>query len=79
MILRAREAFSYTDHHGVPRIVRPGDLVEDSDPGVKGREHLYEPVEVAAARSSAVVEQATAAPGEKRAVSTRKTGGTPKS
>ncbi len=72
MILRAREAFSYTDNRGIPRIVRPGDLVDDADPGVKGREHLFEPVEVAAARATAVVEQATAAPGEKRTVSARR-------
>ncbi|MGW6121500.1 hypothetical protein ACWFRF_20830 [Nocardia sp. NPDC055165] len=79
MILRAREAFSYTDKSGVPRVVRPGDLVDSDDPDVKGREHLFETVEVAANRAAGAVEQTTAAPGEKRTVSTRKTSGTPKS
>lgn len=37
------------------RIVRPGDLYNDTDPVVAGRERLFTPVE-----------QATAAPGETR-------------
>lgn len=58
-ILRATTSFATSD-----RTIRTGDLVDSTDPVVKGRESLFELVEVAAART---VEQATAAPGEKRA------------
>ncbi|QTJ64980.1 hypothetical protein HYG77_04780 [Rhodococcus sp. ZPP] len=78
-ILRAREAFAFTDSQGVPRVVRPGDLFDDSDPSVVGREKLFEPVEVAAHRAEAAVsggvEAAVAAPGEKRSVTTTGRGG----
>jgi hypothetical protein len=69
-ILRCTEAFAYT-LNGSPDVVRPGDLRDDKDPAVKGHEQWFEPVEVTAARATAapVVEQATAAPGEARAVS----------
>jgi hypothetical protein len=62
---------------GVPRVVTAGDLVDDGDPVIKGREHLFESVDayVAARQPGAVlppgpaeVEQATAAPGERRSV-----------
>lgn len=43
------------------RCIREGELLDPKDPLVKGREHLLEPV-------SARVEQATAAPGEKRSL-----------
>lgn len=43
------------------RFVNAGDIVNRLDPVVKGREALFEPVTDA-------VEQATAAPGEKRTV-----------
>ena len=52
-ILRARTAFA-VGH----KIVAAGALVDSDDPLVKGREGLFAPV----------VEQATAAPGERRAV-----------
>lgn len=74
-VLRAREAFACSDAQGTPRVVRPGDLFDSTDPLVTGRETLFEPVEVATQRSEAVVaggsgvESATAAPGEKRSVS----------
>ena len=67
-VLRCTDAFAYSEPNGVQRVLRPGDLVEDKDPCVKGREHLFEPVEANAHRSTErAVEQATAAPGEKRA------------
>ena len=70
-ILRANQPFAYTDSTGTPRVVRPGDLFSADDPCVKGRETLFEPVEVAAARkATSTVEQATSAPGERRSVST---------
>ncbi|UYL86860.1 hypothetical protein SEA_RAVENCO17_7 [Gordonia phage RavenCo17] len=78
-VLRAREAFACSDSHGTPRVVRPGDLFDSTDPLVTGRENLFEPVEVATQRSEAVVaggsgiEAATAAPGEKRSVTPKAT------
>lgn len=65
-ILRVKEAFSVlSDPNG--RVYTPGVLVNADDPIVKGREVYFEPVEVAASRH-APVEQATAAPGERRSV-----------
>lgn len=64
-ILRAKEPFSYIDANGVPRVVSPGTLCDDSDPDVAKRLNLFEPVEVAAARASGV-ESATAEPGARR-------------
>ncbi len=55
MILRARAAF-----FAAGRVVRPGDIVSDSDPIVTGREALFETV------TEPGVEEATARPGEKR-------------
>lgn len=63
-IVRAKEPFSYIDGNGVPRVVSPGQLFDDSDPAVAKRGHLFETVEVAAARAT---ETASAAPGEVRA------------
>ncbi|QRZ05896.1 hypothetical protein [Mycolicibacterium austroafricanum] len=56
----------------MPRVIRPGDLFDKTDPCVKGREHLFEPVEVNAERRRSTVEDASAAPGEKRSLSTRR-------
>lgn len=75
-VLRAREAFACADAQGTPRVVRPGDLFDSDDALVVGREGLFEPVEVATQRAESVVagtgvESATAAPGERRSVSTR--------
>jgi hypothetical protein len=57
---------------GIPRMYTPGQLVDDSDPGIKGREALFEDVESymsnKAARQAPRVEQATAEPGERRSV-----------
>jgi hypothetical protein len=45
---------------GDGRVVAIGDVVADDDPAVVGREHLFRPA------MSDPVEQATAAPGERR-------------
>lgn len=59
--LRATTSFALPGR----RHVNEGDLVDSSDPIVSGREHLF----VSADRAtSAPVEQATAAPGERRNV-----------
>lgn len=68
--LRVTEAFAYFDN-GLPVVMSPGALVADDHPAVKGREDKFEPVEVAAARLSPV-EQATAAPGERRTRAAKK-------
>jgi hypothetical protein len=69
-VYRAKEPFAYTSKSGVPRSIVPGDLMFDGDPDLKGREHLFERVEDAAARTKSVVEDASAAPGELRSLST---------
>lgn len=74
--LAARESFSIPSHDGMPRFFGVGDLVEDNDPDIRGREHLFQPAEEAAAmasnrrgqRPSRAMETATAAPGEVRHV-----------
>lgn len=71
--LRAKEPFSFNDINGVPRNVSSGELFDSADRNVKGREHLFEAVEVDIDRrrkATAGVEDATAEPGEKRSVST---------
>lgn len=66
-VLRVREAFAFDEKSGVQRVLRPGDLVDSKDPAVKGRAHLFEPVETTVDRTTdRSVEQATAAPGERR-------------
>lgn len=70
MIYRVKEPFSYTDDRGVPRVMRVGDLVTASHDAYREKwTHFYEPVEEAAGAAGAT-ETATAAPGEKRSVST---------
>lgn len=64
-LLRSLESF-FVFSDGIPRQVHKGELVKPNDPAVKGREHLF------ASESEPVVEQATAAPGEKRAVTRKK-------
>jgi hypothetical protein len=68
-IRRCRESFTVWTK-GSPRVVAAGDLVDAGDPVVKGREHLFEDVDAFMASRSARAEQATAAPGERREVST---------
>lgn len=61
--------------NGVPRMFTVGQLVDASDPVIKGRESHFEDVEThmadKAARQTPRVEQATAEPGEKRSVAPR--------
>lgn len=54
--------------NGAPRVVTAGQLVDDSDPVVKGREASFEDVETYVSERKARVEQATADPGERRSV-----------
>lgn len=54
-VLRAKTTFAAPGRVFINR----GDLVDSSNPVVKGREHLFEDVETH-------VERASAAPGEKR-------------
>lgn len=67
-IKRATQPFTaYID--GMPRVVRAGDLVEDTDPVMQGRAHLFETVEEHVAQrqpQQPQVETATAEPGEQR-------------
>lgn len=63
----AKESFS-TDWNGYPTTIVAGDLRDSDDPLVKAYSQLFkEGAEVIADRA-APVEQATKAPGEKRAV-----------
>lgn len=73
-IYRCIEAFAFVDKtRGVPRSLTPGDLMSGDDPAYRGKEHLFEKVEVASARQAGrkpPVEDASADPNEKRSVST---------
>lgn len=65
----ARQAFA--SNNGETVVVQPGQFVDAGDPVMKGREDLFEPFEDWADRNvrrydQPRVEQATAAPGEKR-------------
>lgn len=67
-IYRCKEPFR-TNVNGAKRVVPAGELVEDTDPVFKGREHLFEPVgDYVSRHGEARVERATAEPGEKRSV-----------
>lgn len=63
--LRCKEPFS-ADIKGVAHVISAGQLLDSRHPIVKGREHLFEPVEAFMERRTAQVEQATAEPGVKR-------------
>lgn len=67
MPLQARQTFWWGQ-----RVVNQGDIVKNDDLVVKGREHLFIDADKAADPVSvdiyAPIEQATAAPGEKRRV-----------
>ena len=60
-IYSAKEPFTFDDN-GVPRFFSRGDLISSDDPGFEGREHLFEPVSVTAARRASATETATADP-----------------
>lgn len=71
MAVRVKEGISFDAPGGAQVNLRRGQLFPDDHPYVKGREHLFEPADDAAARSGGsgmAVETATAAPGERRSV-----------
>lgn len=79
--LQARETFFVATKSGMTRQVIQGEVFDEKDPLVKGHEHLFDEMKVASVADSKaavsrgaepVVEQATAAPGEKRAVTAPK-------
>ncbi|WP_435215907.1 hypothetical protein [Streptomyces sp. bgisy034] len=68
MTRRCKAAFAATVN-GVPKVMRPGTLVPDDDPVIKGREHLFEDVDAFMQRKTPRVEEATAEPGARRSLS----------
>ncbi len=76
-VYRVREPFTVPGPNGAPRIVQAGKLLSPDDPLVKSHRKLLDPVnELVADRQS--VEQATAAPGERRSVTPAKQHRAPK-
>jgi hypothetical protein len=84
-VLSCTAPFAYSEPNGVQRVLRVGDVVDETDPCVAGRESFFEPVEATVHRATdrtnsrydgGIIEQATNAPGEKRA--RRKPGPKPK-
>lgn len=78
MAVCAKETFAFDAPDGAQVVVRRGQVLPDGHPHIKGREQLFEPADVVAARTAgspdttgAAVETATAAPGYRRSV-TRK-------
>lgn len=53
---------------GVPRVMAVGTLVDEDDPILKGREDLFEDVELHVQGRASRVEQATAEPGARRSL-----------
>jgi hypothetical protein len=50
-LVRCTDPFSYTDHKsGQNRVVRAGDLLDDKDVRIKGREQWFEQLEDTAER-----------------------------
>lgn len=78
-VFRAKEPFALPGPIG--RVVPAGEVMSDTDPDFKGREHLFEPVEASIATAKARLagkevltgptsETASAEPNAKRSVST---------
>lgn len=78
-VFRAREPFALPGPIG--RVVPAGEVISDTDPDYKGREHLFEPVEESIATAKArragrevstgpTSETASAEPNTKRSVTT---------
>lgn len=67
MLLRATSTFLAFTKNG-QQFIAKGTIVDSSDPVVANRAGLFAPVEATFASPAPVVEQATAAPGEARAV-----------
>lgn len=65
VIKRCTSSFA-TSVRGVPRVMKVGTLVNDDDPVLKGRAHLFEDVESAV--REAPVEDTSAAPGRRRSL-----------
>lgn len=65
-IKRCRESFAYFAG-GAPHVIHAGELFNDDDPVVTKHPTSFEDVD-AHVSNRAAVEQATAAPGEKRSV-----------
>lgn len=65
-LVRVRSPFSCVIPGNPGFVAQEGMVLNTDHPAYRGREALFEPVEAAAARTSAAVEQATAAPGERR-------------
>lgn len=61
----ARHSFA-TNLDGRTVIIQPGQVVDAKDPILKGRADLFEPFAPKIRKYEGQVEQATAAPGEKR-------------
>lgn len=71
-ILRCKDGFVVWDN-GSMKVTQPGDLVDSSDPVVKGHEQFFETVETNVSRRSAAGDEtATAGPGEARKRTSRK-------
>lgn len=64
-LFSARRAFA-TTLNGETLIIQPGQVVDANDPILKGRADLFEPFAPKIRQYKGQVEQATAAPGEKR-------------
>ena len=78
-VKRCKSPFTvWTD--GVPRVIAGGELIDDSDPVYRGREHFFEDASayVASRDNGGGVEDATAEPGEHRQVSAPRRGRPPK-
>lgn len=65
MAKRCKSSFA-ASVRGVPRVMKVGSLVNDDDPVLKGREHLFEDVDTYVQERAARVEDASAAPGRRR-------------
>lgn len=61
--VRPKEACTF-DHDGEAIVLSPNEIMSADDPIVRARPNLFKPIE--ASRERPDVEQATAAPGEKR-------------
>lgn len=68
MTKRCKAAFA-ASVGGIPRVMRPGALVQDNDPVIKGRENLFEDVDTYVQKRVRRVEDATAEPGGRRSLS----------
>jgi hypothetical protein len=66
-VLRVKDPFAIQDSAGAVQSYPAGRLVDEKDPVVKGREKLFEAVEVTAARQAGATETADAPPAQKRA------------